>query len=173
MRMPFKIVLEKTRRQFLLGSASLGALIGISLNGVALGAEGAAPVLDARAKESLSTLAQRMFPHKDFNETVYKGVADAVAADVSRSMQLNGLIAEGIKSLDAEQESDWLSASEKAQIAAMKAIQEQPFFQYVLHKSIDVLYRDPSLLGVLGYEGSSIEKGGYLHRGFNDIDWLP
>ena len=25
----------------------------------------------------------------------------------------------------------------------------------------------------LGYEGSSAEHGGYLHRGFDDIDWLP
>jgi hypothetical protein len=25
----------------------------------------------------------------------------------------------------------------------------------------------------LGYEGSSFEKGGYRHRGFDDIDWLP
>ena len=24
-----------------------------------------------------------------------------------------------------------------------------------------------------GYEGSSFEHGGYLHRGFNDLDWLP
>jgi hypothetical protein len=26
---------------------------------------------------------------------------------------------------------------------------------------------------LLGYEGPSFDKGGYLHRGFNDLDWLP
>jgi hypothetical protein len=24
-----------------------------------------------------------------------------------------------------------------------------------------------------GYEGASADKGGYIDRGFNDIDWLP
>ena len=27
--------------------------------------------------------------------------------------------------------------------------------------------------GVLGYEGASFDKGGYINRGFNDLDWLP
>jgi len=26
---------------------------------------------------------------------------------------------------------------------------------------------------VLGYQGPSFELGGYLNRGFNDLDWLP
>jgi hypothetical protein len=26
---------------------------------------------------------------------------------------------------------------------------------------------------LLGYEGPAYEKGGYLHRGFDDLDWLP
>jgi hypothetical protein len=25
----------------------------------------------------------------------------------------------------------------------------------------------------LGYEGSSYDKGGYINRGFNDLNWLP
>jgi hypothetical protein len=28
-------------------------------------------------------------------------------------------------------------------------------------------------LDLLGYEGRSFAKGGYLQRGFNDLDWLP
>ena len=26
---------------------------------------------------------------------------------------------------------------------------------------------------LLGYEGYSSDKGGYINRGFNDLDWLP
>ena len=26
---------------------------------------------------------------------------------------------------------------------------------------------------MLGYEGTSFDKGGYVNRGFNDLDWLP
>ncbi len=26
---------------------------------------------------------------------------------------------------------------------------------------------------VFGYEGEAFSQGGYLHRGFNDLNWLP
>jgi len=35
------------------------------------------------------------------------------------------------------------------------------------------LYNQHDVWTKLGYEGPSWEKGGYLERGFNDIDWLP
>ena len=34
------------------------------------------------------------------------------------------------------------------------------------------LYNQPAVWAKLGYEGSSAEHGGYIHRGFDDIDWL-
>jgi hypothetical protein len=35
------------------------------------------------------------------------------------------------------------------------------------------MYSDREVWQVLGYEGESYDKGGYLHRGFDDLDWLP
>ena len=35
------------------------------------------------------------------------------------------------------------------------------------------LYNQEELWPKFGYEGSSAEHGGYIKRGFNDIDWLP
>jgi len=37
---------------------------------------------------------------------------------------------------------------------------------------ITALYNQKDVWTKLGYEGSSAEFGGYLHRGFDDIDWL-
>ena len=34
------------------------------------------------------------------------------------------------------------------------------------------LYNQPALWSIFGYEGESFSKGGYIHRGFNDITWL-
>jgi hypothetical protein len=34
------------------------------------------------------------------------------------------------------------------------------------------LYSQPDVWPYFGYEGPSNDKGGYLHRGFDDIDWL-
>ena len=35
------------------------------------------------------------------------------------------------------------------------------------------LYNDKEVWDILGYEGASYDKGGYINRGFNDLDWLP
>jgi len=35
------------------------------------------------------------------------------------------------------------------------------------------VYSDQRTWQLVGYEGSSFDKGGYLDRGFNDLDWLP
>jgi hypothetical protein len=39
--------------------------------------------------------------------------------------------------------------------------------------AIVALYDDKEVWGLLGYEGSSYEHGGYVDRGFDDLDWLP
>jgi hypothetical protein len=35
------------------------------------------------------------------------------------------------------------------------------------------LYNDHEVWELLGYEGPSFDQGGYLNRGFDDLDWLP
>ncbi len=60
-----------------------------------------------------------------------------------------------------------------AKLQVMEELQTEPFFGAILNQTIDVLYRNPDVWKLVGYEGSSIEYGGYLNRGFNDIDWLP
>ena len=39
--------------------------------------------------------------------------------------------------------------------------------------TVVALYDDHEVWELLGYEGPSFDKGGYLHRGFDDLDWLP
>ena len=58
-------------------------------------------------------------------------------------------------------------------VEALEKIQHTPFFQFVLNETLGGVYRHPLTWELLGYEGSSLEFGGYIDRGFNDIDWLP
>ena len=55
----------------------------------------------------------------------------------------------------------------------LEKIQHTPFFQFVLNEALSGVYRHPLTWELLGFEGSSLEFGGYINRGFNDIDWLP
>jgi hypothetical protein len=38
---------------------------------------------------------------------------------------------------------------------------------------VTTLYNDTEVWQILGWEGESFSKGGYLERGFDDLDWLP
>ncbi len=50
--------------------------------------------------------------------------------------------------------------------------QNGPFFQKVRSSLITGLYNNKELWPFFGYEGESASKGGYINRGFNDLDWV-
>jgi hypothetical protein len=55
---------------------------------------------------------------------------------------------------------------------ALQALLATPHGRYLANPALGLMNHAP-LWPRLGYEGSSFDKGGYLHRGFDDIDWLP
>ncbi len=62
-------------------------------------------------------------------------------------------------------------SDETARIAIVKKIETGAFFNKVYNDAIVGLYNQPEVWPKFGYEGPSSAKGGYLHRGFSDIDW--
>jgi hypothetical protein len=52
-------------------------------------------------------------------------------------------------------------------------MEKSDFFQMVYGETINGVYGNRAVWDMFGYEGSSVEKGGYLTRGFDDIAWLP
>ena len=57
--------------------------------------------------------------------------------------------------------------------AERRADRDSAFFKLVHATTVVALYDDHEVWDLLGYEGPSFDKGGYLHRGFDDLDWLP
>jgi hypothetical protein len=55
----------------------------------------------------------------------------------------------------------------------LASIEGKPFFELVRSTAVVEVYSDQRTWELLGYEGPSFDKGGYLERGFNDLDWLP
>lgn len=62
--------------------------------------------------------------------------------------------------------------AEADRVALLTEIEATPFFKAVRGSLMFGLYDNKTLFPLFGYEGSSWEKGGYAHRGFDDIDWL-
>ena len=67
----------------------------------------------------------------------------------------------------------FVARSAEQQLADAKAIAGSDFFELVRSTAVVEIYSDPQTWKLLGYEGPSFAQGGYIDRGFNDLDWLP
>ncbi|MFV0643714.1 MAG: Twin-arginine translocation pathway signal, partial [Sphingomonadaceae bacterium] len=62
--------------------------------------------------------------------------------------------------------------SEGERVTVLCTIEQTAFFQKIRNDLMFSFYNNKEVWPFFGYEGSSWEQGGYLERGFNDIDWL-
>ena len=51
-------------------------------------------------------------------------------------------------------------------------MESSAFFQTVRGTTVVSLYNNPLVWRHFGYEGPSYGFGGYIHRGFDDLNWL-
>ena len=79
----------------------------------------------------------------------------------------------GVADLDAAIGVPFAELSEGNQLEVLVARQDSAFFQKVRGTMIVALYNNPLVWRHFGYEGASFEFGGYLDRGFDDLNWLP
>jgi len=78
-----------------------------------------------------------------------------------------------VTALNAAQHGDWFDIVADDQIKAMKAVESEAFFAAIQGGVRVRFYNHPKVWEHIGYPGSSVEYGGYVDRGFDDIDWLP
>jgi hypothetical protein len=180
MRLPDPRV-KVTRRRFLQSGATAAPAAALVASGVTLSAESAwaaAAALSPHVMATLTLMARDTYPHDQVGDVYYrKAVAhwdDDAAADTAQRQA----ITEGVAMLDAEANarfgSDYLNvASESDRVSILQAVQHGAFFKTVRADLVVSLYNQKELWPKFGYEGASAQHGGYLHRGFNDIDWLP
>jgi len=64
-------------------------------------------------------------------------------------------------------------AWESDRVTLLQGIEQTAFFKAMRSDLVVSLYNQEELWPKFGYEGSSAEHGGYIKRGFDDINWLP
>ncbi len=163
------------RREFLKAGAIVVAGTAAAASGVASLAHADQPqltTLQPHQGETLLKITRRIFPHKQLDDAPYWNVVRDIDTAAKSDSSVANLIADGIKALDA-QGKRFIDLAEKEQTAALKQIEATPFFQKVRSIELQTLYSDPSVWKVLGYQGPAYKFGGYIHRGFNDLAWLP
>ncbi len=175
-------MIEISRRNFSgylgRGAAAIGAVSGLgfsSLRAIADDTPDDAP--DEITKNiELATLAQYAYfivPLLEPSHIRYRQLAQKVADMTRQVPALTAMKNSGIAALSATEKGPWSKQSSVDRQDTVKLLAGTPFFNFLHWSAAEIVLREPKLWEQLGYEGSSIEHGGYLNRGFDDIDWLP
>ncbi|HSD69678.1 MAG TPA: hypothetical protein VLB07_08995 [Woeseiaceae bacterium] len=160
------------RRRFIGAMMKVSAAVALARSAL-LGVKAfAAAPLTAKDTETLGRVSFLLFPYPELGTAPYARIAGGIASEAGSNADLRLMIDGGIAGLDTARAGNFLSLAEASQVELLSEIEATPFFAYMLQKTRDGLFNDPVVWAHIGYEGSSLEFGGYVNRGLNDIDWL-
>ena len=129
------------------------------------------------ARANLVRLLRAAYPHPAFPDGPYERTADTIIEQVDESLWHRLALTQGLESLDASAQSsrgrDFADLDDDEALALLRGIADAEFFAFVRGVTVVTLYNDHEVWDLLGYEGASYDKGGYVDRGFDDLDWLP
>ena len=129
--------------------------------------------LGADSRRNLVRLLRAAYPHPRFPDGPYERTADKILAQVDASLWHRLVLTEGLTTLDVQAGGSFADLDDQAALSLLEELEGAEFFRFVRGVAVVTLYDDAEVHELLGYEGPSFEKGGYLHRGFDDLDWLP
>jgi hypothetical protein len=133
--------------------------------------------LSAEQSRALLRFTRDLFPHDRLPDSAYEKATAPLFDEAARTPSTRELLADGIGQLNlsttASSGKPYADvADESVRVAAIKQIEGGTFFAKVYGDTITPLYNQPDMWAKFGYQGPSSALGGYLHRGFNDLDWL-
>jgi hypothetical protein len=172
---------KHSRRVFLKGAATavpvaaVATSAGVSIENAWADDAGALP---PATMKTLLKVARDIYPHDILGDSYYIIAIKPWDDKAAKDPAIKALISDGITRLDQNArdrhkvpyaEVPW----EADRVVLLKEIEQSDFFQKVRGDLIVSLYNQKEVWPKFGYEGSSAEHGGYINRGFADIDWLP
>jgi hypothetical protein len=170
--------LEINRRRFL-QSTSLATAV------AAAGGLGAIELFDARAvwaatriispsqSATLTAMARHLFPHDQLGDQYYAAAVTALDEQAAGDPDLAAQLVAGIARLDGAMGMPFVKLSPGNQLKVIEGLEGTPFFNTMRAATLGALYTNDTVARDFGFEGSSVEYGGYIDRGFNDLGWLP
>lgn len=179
-------LLKKTRRVsrrgFLKGSAAAAAVVAAT-RGSALAQQLQPGHLTPEETRALVVFTRDLFPHDRLDDSYYQRAVKPLDDEAAKDAGTRHTLSSGVSWLNSAAKTTAGAGTfaeitdEKKRVAIIVRMQkEQPghgsFFEKVYSTTIASLYNQPEVWPKFGYEGPSSAKGGYLHRGYNDLKWL-
>ena len=164
-----------TRRQLLARATTAGASFVVGTGFLAAKDAAWATELAALRPETFATLVQMardIYPHDRIPDENY-----VIAVKGYDTPEAAPGIEAGIAALDAAARGKGFPSYagtgwERDRVDILRGMEESAFFQQIRGGLVTGLYNQKAVWPIFGYEGESFSEGGYLERGFNDINWL-
>jgi hypothetical protein len=132
-----------------------------------------ATALSADASHVLVRVLRVAFPHPDVPAGPYERTAAKILAEVATSTWWRVTLAQGLNSLNDVSGGEFTALGDADALEVLRRVETSAFFGFVRRMAVLNLYDDAQMWEALGYEGPSYDKGGYVDRGFADLEWLP
>jgi hypothetical protein len=168
-----------SRRVFLQGSAAAMPAVaaGVSIDAASAWAQDAKN-LSTNTMATLARMAHHIYPHDRFAEVYYVKAVAGYDDKAGQDAAFRKLVEAGVAQLDAAAQQRHkcpylMVAWETDRVVLLQGVEQGALFKKLHGDLLVTLYNNKEVWPKFGYEGSSADKGGYINRGFNDIDWLP
>ncbi|ETA51954.1 twin-arginine translocation pathway signal [Ponticoccus alexandrii] len=164
-----------TRRMLLSQASAFGASFVVGAGFIAAPDAAWAAETQHLKPETFATLVQMardIYPHDRVSDEYY-----VIAVKGYDSAEAAADIEAGIAALDAAAQGRGFARYlgvpwERDRVELLRAIEESVFFQNIRGGLVTGLYNQKAVWPLFGYEGESFSHGGYIERGFDDINWL-
>lgn len=170
-----------SRRMFVQGAAA-AVPVAAAVTGTTLGIEDAwasdAKALSPATLKTMLKVARDIYPHDSLVDSYYITAVTPWDDKAAKDPAVKSMLEDGVRRLDQDAKDrhkvpyaqvQW----EEDRVALLRGIEQTDFFKRMRGDLVVSLYNQKEVWPKFGYEGSSAEHGGYINRGFADINWLP
>lgn len=164
-----------TRRELLSRSAAAGAALVVGTGFVASSSAAWAMEVEHLQPQTLATLIQMardIYPHDHVADEFYAAAVKSYDSAENKETVEAGVAALNAAALGKGFASYLDIGWERDRVDILRGMEGSPFFQTVRGGLVTGLYNQKAVWPLFGYEGESYSEGGYIERGFNDINWL-
>jgi hypothetical protein len=123
--------------------------------------------------KTLILVARDIYPHDKVPDRFYAVAMKSYDEKAATDPAVKAEIEDFVSALDAAAgPGGYLGVGWEAQRVGLLRANTNPMFEKIRSGLVVSLYNQPEVWPIFGYEGESFSKGGYIHRGFDDITWI-
>jgi|SRR5690554_2623176 len=168
-----------SRRGFIAGSGAtlVGSVAIFSGTGLFTPDTRAAMQIGEGGNQTLLRMARDVYPHDSLENKYYQQVMVPLAKQAEADPKLMDLLTIGIAALNQESRARYGTPylnieTEEERVQVLKTIEASAFFQKIKGDLMMGIYNNPEIWEKFGFGGSSWQHGGYIKRGYDEIDWI-